>query len=705
MRKTRFLLLASVFVLLVLSCGIGERNPFFAEYDTPFKVPPFSRIRNEHFMPAFREGIKRQQAEIDAIAGSAESPTFANTIEALENSGELLHGVDEVFFGMKGFVNNDEMQGIAEEVAPLLSEHGDNIILNEDLFVRVKSLYDRMEELGLTPEQERCLEKRYKRFARNGALLGEEDKARLREINKELSVLSLKFGDNVRAETSRFELVIGKEEDLAGLPGWVISTAEETALDRGHDGNWVFTLDKPSMIPFLQFSERRELREKIYKAYYHRGDNFDDLDNKEIAKKILTLRLERANMLGYETHAHFKLDEMMAKEPGNVYALLEKLWKPALLKAKEEKSLLQSLVYREGNDFELKSWDWWYYAEKLKKEKYDIDDEILKPYFPLQSVMDGAFMVAGRLFGLTFEERTDIPKYHEDARTFEVKGEGGEHVGLFYVDYFPREGKRGGAWMGSFRKQYRRGGEMVTPIIYNGGNFSKPTGDMPALLNFDEVNTIFHELGHALHGLLSEGTYRSMTGTSVATDFVELPSQIMENWATHPEVLKMYARHYETGEPIPDELIAKIKNASLFNQGFAATEYLAASILDMDWYTETEPAEVSVNEFERRSMDGIGLISEILPRYRTTYFRHIFSSMYSAGYYSYIWAEVLDADAFQVFKDKGLFDRATAESFRENILSKGDSEDPMELYIRFRGGEPSIEPLLERRGLKQAVKL
>ena len=535
---------------------------------------------------------------------------------------------------------------------------------------------------------------------RNGAALGERDKAKLREINKELSVLSLQFAENLLKETNKFEMVLEREEDLAGLPDWVRSAAAEAAAAKGYEGKWLFTLQKPSMIPFLQYSPRRDLRQRIYTAYTSRGDHDDELDNKDIARRIIALRHDRANLLGYETHADFVLEENMAKEPAAVYEFLDRLWKPALGKAKAEAAELQAMIDREGGGFELASWDWWYYAEKLKKEKYDLDDEVLKPYFPLENVLDGAFEVVNNLWGITFEERTDIPVYHTEVRTFEVKDADGSHVGLFFIDYFPRESKRGGAWMGGFRDQCRtRGGEMVSPLIYNVGNFSRPTGGMPSLLNFDEVTTLFHELGHGLHGLLSNGSYRTLTGTNVATDFVELPSQIMENWATHPEVLRIYARHYRTGEAIPEDLIEKINRARLFNQGFATTEYLAASILDMDWHTVDPSAVADVRAFERVSLGRIGLIPEIVSRYRTPYFAHIFSSGYAAGYYSYIWAEVLDADAFQAFKETSLFDRDTAARFRTYILATGGSEEPMALYRQFRGREPEIGPLLERRGL------
>ena len=694
------LLWFGLFGLLILACSNFGGNPFFSEWETPFGTPPFSKIKEKHYLPAFKKGIEQQQEEINAIANNSEPPTFENTIEAMEKSGDLLTKVTNVFYNLTSANTNDKLQAIAKEVAPMLSKHQDDILLNETLFQRVKAIYDQRDQLELTEEQKTLLEKYYKMFVRNGANLDEEKKAELREINKQLSLLTLKFGENVLKEDNNFELVIDNKEDLSGLPEAVIHSAAEAANARGYEGRWVFTLHKPSMIPFLQYSDKRELREKIFKAYINRGNNNDEYDNKEILSKIASLRVKRANLLGYKTHAHYVLEENMAKAPENVYDLLNKLWRPALKRAKEEAKALQDLIYREGHDFDLQPWDWWYYAEKLRKEKYELDEEMLRPYFKLENVIQGVFDVANRLYGITFTERTDVPTYHPDVKVFEVKEADGSHIGILYTDYFPRASKRGGAWMNAYRKQRRIGGKEVTPIICNVGNFSKPTAEKPALLSFEEVNTLFHEFGHALHGLLSNCTYPSLSGTDVSRDFVELPSQIMENWASEPEVLKMYARHYETGEPIPDELIDKIKKSSKFNQGFATVEYLAASFLDMDWHTLTDTTRQDALEFENKSLARIGLIPQIVVRYRSPYFRHIFSGGYSSGYYSYIWAEVLDADAFQAFKETSLFDQETAHKFRKYILSAGGTADPMVLYKRFRGREPSIEPLLEKRGLK-----
>ncbi len=693
------LLLGAALVFLTANSHSEGHNPFFGKFGTPFESPPFDKIQVEHYMPAFKEAMIRHNKDIDGIINNPEAPSFSNTIEALDHSGAMLTSVSNVFFSMNSALTNDDMQAIAKEAAPMLSKHRDNILLNDKLFQRVKTVNEKKTELSLNKEQEMLLEDYYKSFVRNGANLSDEDKTRLKEINEELSVLTLKFGENVLKETNAFELVINNEEDLAGLPEDVVTGAAEAAKERGHEGRWVFTLHNPSMIPFLQFSEKRGLRETIFKAYINRGDNGNELDNKEILSKIASLRAKRAHLLGYQTHAHYVLEENMAKRPEEVYKLLNQLWKPALARAKMETNELQEMIDAEGHDFKLEAWDWWYYAEKLRKKKYELDDEMLRPYFQLENVIDGVFSLATKLYGITFKERKDIPKYHEDVRVFEVKEADGTHIGILYTDYFPRESKRGGAWMGSFRKQMVLGGTNVPPLVFNVGNFSKPTAEKPSLLSFDEVLTLFHEFGHGLHGLLSQCTYPRLSGTAVATDFVELPSQIMENWALDPEMLKGYAKHFETGEPMPQELIDKIRNARLFNQGFATTEYLAASFLDMDWHTIEDEAELDPIEFEKKSLSKIGLIPEIVVRYRSPYFRHIFAGGYAAGYYSYVWAEVLDADAFQAFKETSLFDKKTAKLFRENILAAGGTEKPMTLYKRFRGREPEIAPLLEKRGL------
>ncbi len=684
-----------------MSCS-ENKNPLLMDWDTPFGTPPFGEIEVAHLKPAFDEAMKKHNEEILKIINNPEEPTFENTIEALEYSGELLTGIRYVYLVYKEALTDDEVKAVSKYVLPVLSKHNDDITLNPELFKRVKSVYDNRQNMDLNTEQKKLLEKKYKAFVRGGANLNESDKEAFRKINEELSMLALQFGENVLAEVNRFELVIDNEEDLAGLPENVIAAAAETAEERGHSGKWVFTIQKPSMLPFLQYSEKRELREKIYKAYINKGDNDDELDNKKILTKMAALRVKRANLLGYDTHADFILDVYMAKNPGNVNELLDKLWEPALEVAKNERDEMQKIIDAEGGNFKLASWDWWYYAEKVKKKKFDLDEDQLRPYFKVENVIQGVFGLAEDLWGLQFEEVDNIDKYHPEVKTFEVKDADGSHIGILYTDYFPRDTKRGGAWMDALRKQSRKDGKFIHPIIYNVGNFSKPTAGKPALISLDEVETLFHEFGHALHGLLSDCTYPSLSGTATPRDFVEFPSQVMENWCMHPQVLRKYAFHYETGEVIPDELIEKIQNSSKFNQGFETLEYLAAAILDMDWHTLTEPVELDAAEFEKTSMEKIGLIPEIIPRYRSTYFNHAFASVigYSSGYYSYIWSEVLDADAFRAFEESGdVYNRELAGNYRKYILASGGSDDSMELYKQFRGKEPEIEPLLERRGL------
>ena len=687
-------------IALFISCAAQRESPLMLEsFDTPFGVPPFDKIQTEDYLPAYKQAMEVERNEIDAIVNNPEAPTFANTIEALEATGRMLDRVSSVFGNMNGSNTNERMQEIASEVAPIMSDHYDDILLNDQLFQRIKTVYEQGDNLELNVEQRTLLDDTYKVFARNGANLSEPEKEELRAINKELSTLTLKFSDNVLAENNTFELVIGDETDLAGLPAGVITAAAETATERGHEGKWVFTIHKPSMIPFLQYSEKRDLREEIYRAYFTKGDHGNELDNNQIVARLASLRIKRAKLLGYETHAHYVLERSMAKNAANVYDLLDQIWEPALAKAKEEAAEFQAMIDAEGGDFKLQPWDWWYYAEKVRKAKYAMDDELLRPYFRLENVRDGAFDVANKLWGITFELRSDIPVYHPDVQVYEVKEADGVHLGLLYVDYYTRASKRGGAWMSSFRKQSKRNGEMITPIIVNVFNFPNPTEDTPSLITLDNVKTLFHELGHGLHGLLSDCTYNSQSGTAVSRDYVELPSQIMENWAVHPEVIKSYARHYETGESISEDLLEKIRKSSTFNQGFETTELIAASYLDMDWHTLIDDTEQNVVEFENGSMNRIGLIPEILPCYRSSYFAHIFAGGYSAGYYSYTWAEVLDADAFQAFNEAGLFDQETAQAFRKHILATGGTEEPMTLYKRFRGSEPKIDAYLARRGL------
>jgi len=686
--------------LLFSSCSNNVKNPLLDKWDTPFETPPFDEISEDHYLPAFADAMKLHNGEIDAIVNNTDSPTFKNTIAALDNSGEILKRVNRVFSAMNESMNNEKIQSIAKEISPKLSKHYDNINMNNALFAKIKTLYNKIDELNLNKEESVVLENYYRDFIRGGANLNEEDKVRFSEINGELSTLSIQFGENVLSETNQFELVIDNKDDLVGLPESAIANSAETASNNGQQGKWIFTISKPSMIPFIKYSTKRGLREKIYSAYFMKGDHDNELDNKRILVKMANLRLEKAKLLGYSSHAEFVLDEQMAKSPSNVYQLLQKVWTPAIKRAKEERADMQKIIKKEGNSFKLESWDWWYYSEKVKKVKYNFDENEVRPYFEVNNVIQGVFGLATNLFGIKFEERHDIQKYHPEVKVFEVKEADGKHIGILYTDYFPRDSKRAGAWMDAFRKQYKRDGKMITPIIYNVGNFSKPIGDKPALISLDETLTLFHEFGHAIHGLLSDCTYESVSGTDTPRDFVEFPSQVMENWALHPDVLKSYAKHYETGEVIPTELVNKIKKSSKFNQGFATTEYLAASFLDMDWHTITKPVTIDATTFENSSMNKIGLIPEIKPRYRSTYFNHIFSGGYSSGYYSYIWAEVLDADAFAAFEKTGdVFDPDLAAKYRKYILSSGGTEDAMELYKKFRGSEPGIDPLLKRRGL------
>lgn len=689
--------------MTLIACNESQKdddhgNIFLTEYNTPYGTPPFDQITFEDYRPAFLAGMDEQTVEVRAIINNPDEPTFENTIVALDNSGRTLSRVSRVFYGLRGTNTDDQMNALAEELSPELSAHSDNIYLNEDLFARIKAVHDNSANLNLTTEQSRLLDEYYKSFVRSGIMLSETDKERLREINKELSGLTLKFGNNLLKETNDYKLVIENEEDLSGLPSSVISNAANAAAAAGEEGKWVFGLQKPSWLPFLQYADNRNLREELYKAMYMRGDNDNANDNKGVVNDIVNLRIEKANLLGYESHAHFILDDNMAKTPENVYNLLNELWEYALPQAKAEAAELQKLIDAEGGDFKLASWDWWYYTEKLREQKYSLSEEETRPYFKMENVREGVFEVANRLFGLTFNKLNNVAIYDPEVEVYEVLDTDGSHLAVFYTDYFPRDSKRAGAWMSSFRGQQVLNDENIRPLIYNVGNFTSPTDNTPSLLTLDEVETLFHEFGHALHGMLSDVNYSGLAGTSVSRDFVELPSQIMEHWAFHPEVIKLYAKHYETGETIPDELIEKINNAANFNMGFNTTELVAAALLDMDYHTLTEPANLDVREFENNAMDRIGLIEEIIPRYRSTYFSHIFSGGYSAGYYAYLWAEVLDADAFQAFEQNGVFDKETAQLFRDNILSKGNSDDPMTLYRNFRGADPDPKHLLRNRG-------
>ena len=672
-----------------------ETNPFLSEFQTEHGVPPFDKIKLEHYEPAFLKGIEEQNANIDAIVNNSETPTFENVIVALDNSAPILDRVSAIFYNMTDAEKTPGLNELSIKIAPTLSEHSDNISLNQELFKKVNAVYQQKESLKLTTEQERLLEETYKDFVRSGANLSSEKQARLREINKQLSTLGLTFSDNILNENNAFKLYIDKEKDLAGLPEWFRQSAAEEAKADGQEGKWLFTLGNASRLPFLQYSENRPLREQIYKAYINRGNNNDKNDNKKIITDIVSLRLEKAQLLGFDCYSNFVLDNTMAKNSTTVMNFLNNLWSYSLPKAKAEAADLQKIMDKEGKGEKLEAWDWWYYTEKLRKEKYNLEEDEIKPYFKLENVREGAFAVANKPYGITLTKLEGIPVYHPDVEVFEVKDADGSHMGIFYVDYFPRPGKSGGAWMSNYREQQ---GD-IRPLVCNVCSFTKPVGDTPSLLTIDEVETLFHEFGHALHGLLTKCNYKGISGTNVVRDFVELPSQINEHWATEPEVLKMYAKHYQTGETIPDSLIEKILNQKTFNQGFMTTELLAAAILDMNLHNLTDTKNLDVLAYEKEAMNQLNLIPEIAPRYRTTYFNHIIGG-YAAGYYSYLWANVLDNDAFEAFKEHGIFDKKTADLFRYNVLEKGNSEDPMTLYKNFRGAEPQLEPMLKNRGMK-----
>ena len=692
-KKCIFILATSC---MMYSCTTQtETNPFLTEFQTEHGVPPFDKIKLEHYEPAFLKGIEEQNANIDAIVNNSEAPTFENVIVALDNSSPILDRVSAIFYNMTEAETTDDLKELSIKLAPTLSEHSDNISLNQDLFKKVDAVYQQKDALGLTTEQQRLLEETYKGFVRSGANLSPEKQARLREVNKELSTLGIKFSDNVLNENNAFKLYIDKEEDLAGLPDWFRQSAAEKAKEDGQEGKWLFTLGNASRLPFLQYSENRPLREQMYKAYINRGNNNDKNDNKKNITDIVKLRLEKAQLLGFDCYSNFVLDNTMAKNSTAVMDFLNNLWSYSLPKAKAEAVELQKIMDKEGKGEKLEAWDWWFYTEKLRKEKYNLSEEDTKPYFKLENVREGAFAVANKLYGITLNKLEGIPTYHPDVEVFEVKDADGSQLGIFYVDYFPRSGKSGGAWMSNYREQQG----ATRPLVCNVCSFTKPVGDTPSLLTMDEVETLFHEFGHALHGLLTKCEYKGTSGTNVVRDFVELPSQINEHWATEPEVLKMYAKHYQTGEVIPDEIIEKILKQKTFNQGFMTTELLAAAILDMNLHMITDVKNLDMLAFEKEAMDKLGLIPEIAPRYRVTYFNHIIGG-YAAGYYSYLWANVLDNDAFEAFKEHGIFDKNTADLFRYNVLEKGDSEDPMILYKNFRGAEPSLEPLLKNRGMK-----
>ena len=704
MKKT---LLAAGLAVVLGACSSSKKsggedmmNPFFTEYTTPFGVPPFEQIHASHYKPAFTKGMEEQMAEIQAIIDNKEEATFENTIAALDRSGALLMKVLYAFSGQASVNTNDTIQALEQELYPLLSKHSDNISLNQALFARVKAVYDNREKLELDKEQAKLLENTYKDFIRSGAGLDAEKQEALRKLNEQIATLQLTFGQNVLKETNDFKLVVDKKEDLAGLPEGMVAVAAETAKEEGMDGKWIFTLHNPSVMPFLQYADNRSLREKIYKAYINRGNNNNANDNKEVIEKLVSARLEKAKLLGYEDYAAYVLEENMAKNETNVYDLLNQIWTPALAKAKEELADINAEIKKEGGNFEAEGWDWRYYFEKAKIAKFDLDENEVRPYLELNNVRDGAFYVANKMYGITFTALKDMPLPDPDAQVFECKDKDGTSLGVLYMDFFTRPEKSGGAWCGGYRDQTYKDGKRVAPVVTTVFNYSKPVGNQPALLSVDEAKTVFHEFGHALNALFADVHYNGVSG--VPRDFVELPSQIMEHWVLEPEVLKVYAKHYETGEVMPQSLVDKIVKSGKYGQGFATVEYLAASLLDMDYHIlKNIPADLNVEKFEAETMGKRGLLSQIPPRYRSTYFSHTMEGGYTAGYYSYIWAEVLDCDAFEAFKETGdLFNQEVAAKFRTYVLAPGGIDEGMDMYQNFRGRKPSIDPLLDNRGLK-----
>ena len=680
---------------------VEKPNPFLSEYTTPFQVPPFDQIKNEHYLPAFEAGMKEQLAEVEAIVNNAEPATFENTILPYDKSGQTLNRVSNVFFNLNECLTNDKMVAIAEQVLPMLSKHSDAIMMNPKLFERIDHVYQHRNEMGLDDQQIRVVEKYHQDFMRHGAGLNAEQQAELSQINEQLSTLSLQFGNNLLKENAGYKLVIENEADLAGLPQTSIDAAAEQAKAEGMEGKWVFTLSKPSLIPFLQFADNRSLREQMYKAYYNRGDNNNEYDNKKLVNEMCKLRVQKAKLFGFDNYADYVLDVNMAKDSKTVDKFLIDIFNPAQQLAKKELAEMQKIADKEGANIKLEGWDWWYYAEKLRKAKYDFDENYIKPYLTVDNVRNGMFMAANKLYGISFTQNTNLPVYYPGVETYEVKEANGVFLGILYLDYYPRESKSGGAWCTSFRESgHDINGKKIYPVISLVMNFTPASGDTPALLTWDETETMWHEFGHSLHAFFSDGLYTRTCG-NVPHDYVEMPSQIMENWVAEPEVIRMYAKHYQTGEVMPDSLIAKIENSALFNQGFMTTELIAASILDMKYHELTDPQDLDVDAFEKQQMDAIGLMPEILPRYRSTNFSHIFNGGYSAGYYAYTWAEVLDKDAFNYFKSSGdLFNQELAASFRKNCLQECGNDEGMVQYRKFRGQDPDYEPYLKARGLK-----
>lgn len=674
-------------------------NPFFSKYNTPYGIPPFEEIKVEHYKPAFIKGMADHKKEIDAIVKNKKPATFENTIAALDRSGMLLNKVASVFYGQNSANTNDQMQAVSREISPLLSQHSDDITMNAELFKRVKYVYDHQGEMKLDKEQKKLLEETYKSFVRSGANLDAEKQEQLRKLNAEISMLQLTFGQNMLAETNAFRLVIDNKDDLAGLPQDLIASAAETAKTMGMDGKWVFTLHNPSVMPFLQYSDRRELRERMYKGYISRGSRGGKNDSREVVRKLVKARLEKARLMGFEDYASMALDTRMAKTSKAVYELLDEVWRPALAKAKDELADIEEEMKKDGRDFTAEGWDWRYYADRAKKAKYSFDENELRPYLKLENVREGLFYCANRLYGITLTPIDNVPLPHPDVKAFECKDKDGTLLGVLFMDYFARPSKRGGAWCGTYRDQMYEKGKKIYPIVTTVFNYSKPAAGEPALLSADEASTLFHEFGHALHQFFQDVHYQGIS--NVPRDFVELPSQVNEHWCFAPEVLKVYAKHYKTGEIMPQELVEKLDRSQKYGQGFATVEYIAASLLDMDFHVLKDvPEDMDVLDFERKTLVNRGLISQIPPRYRTTYFNHTMGGGYTAGYYSYMWAEVLEADAFEAYKETGdIFNQDVATRFRKYILTPGGIDDAMDMYINFRGKKPDTKPLLRNRGL------
>ncbi|MBR1595447.1 MAG: M3 family metallopeptidase [Phocaeicola sp.] len=697
------LLMALVAMLLLVGCSQEKSNdnPFFAEkYNTPYEIPPFNKITIAHIREAMLKGIEEKKATIQQIAENTEAPTFENTILALDNAGELLNKVESVFGSLSSSNSNQEFRDLQKEVSPLSSELTNTTYMNDKLFQRVKAIYENQGQANYDKEQKKLIENYYKRFVRNGANLNDADKEKLAKLNNEISMLQLQFDQNLLHETNNTFVTVDKLEDLDGLPQANIDAAAKMAKDNGQEGKWMFNMQRASCNPVLQFCNNRDLRKQVYNAYYNRGNQGNEWDNKEISAKLVELRLKKANLMGFKDYASFSLDNQMAKNSENVYNLLNQIWEPAVKKAKEELDDIRAEIRKEGKTFEPEGWDYMYYLDKAKNAKFNIDDNAIRPYLEVYSVQQGMFYVANKLYGLTFKERTDLPKYQEDTKVFEVYDKDGSLLALFYTDYFPRDGKGAGAWCGGFRDQYYKDGQRVVPIVTNVASLTPPNGDTPALQNITNITTEFHEFGHALHSFMNDVKYHG-TG-SVERDFVEVPSQIDEHWALEPEILNVYAKHYQTGEVIPMELVKKIQESEKYGQGFATVELIAASLVDMDLHTLTEiPANFNVMDFEQQKLNERGIPRQIFPRYRVTNFEHIMGGGYTAGYYSYLWAEVYECDAYQAYKEAGnILDSSIAQRFRETIFAPGGIDDGMTMYRNFRGRDPKIDGLLENRGLK-----